>query len=182
VRLESGQVELRREPMDLVHFLEEVLERDVPPDARARFRLEVVGPVPPVPVDSARVERVVTNLLTNALKHCPPGTSVTVRLVREPARVVVSVRDSGPGLKPEDAAHLFEKYYRTHAGRKTEGFGLGLYSCRLIVEAHGGHIWVESTPGQGATFAFSLPLAVPPAEPRGPSPEQPQESHPPERP
>jgi signal transduction histidine kinase len=80
--------------------------------------------------------------------------------------VVVSVRDAGPGLPPEEAAHLFEKFYRSREGRKVEGgIGLGLYISRLIIEAHGGRIWVESAPVQGATFSFSLPLEPPEARP-----------------
>jgi PAS domain S-box-containing protein len=172
-RLESGRVELHREPMDLAHFLEGVLERDVPPDERERFTLEVSGPVPPVSVDAARLERVVVNLLGNALKYTPPRTPVTVRLASEGGRAVVSVKDAGPGLRPEEQAQLFEKYYRTRSGRKAEGTGLGLYISRLIIGAHGGRIWVESTPGGGSTFSFTLPLeaaGAPEAARLGPQP------------
>jgi signal transduction histidine kinase len=161
-RLESGRVELDRAPVELRGLLAEVLERDVPPSERERFRLE--GPAAPRPVlaDAARLTRVVVNLLTNALKYSPPGSPVEVRLVDEEARVVVTVRDQGPGLRPEEAAHLFQKYYRTRStARKSEGLGLGLYISRLIVEAHGGRIWVESLPGQGAAFSFCLPREPP---------------------
>ncbi|MDY7226708.1 sensor histidine kinase [Hyalangium rubrum] len=170
-RLEAGQVELHREPMDLVRFLEEVVERDVPPDERERLRLEVSTPVPWVPVDAPRLERVVVNLLTNALKYGTPGTPVVVRLEQQGAQLQVSVRDQGPGLKPEELPRLFTKFYRTQSGRSAQGVGLGLYISRLIIEAHGGRISVQSTAGQGSTFTFTLPV-VPPhareerAEPR----------------
>ncbi|WP_158624970.1 sensor histidine kinase [Corallococcus terminator] len=161
-RLESGSVTLRRSPRDLGRFLEEVLERDVAPDARERFRLHLGTSIPPVPMDAARLERVVTNLLTNAIKYSPKGTPVDVRLSAVHDQAVVSVSNLGAGLAAQDAARLFDKYYRTEDGRSADGkgLGLGLYISRLIVEAHGGHIWVESEPDQGATFFFSVPLAV----------------------
>ncbi|WP_147477194.1 cell wall metabolism sensor histidine kinase WalK [Corallococcus sp. AB038B] len=170
-RLESGRVNLRREARDLGRFLEEVLERDVPPDARDRFRLHRVDPLPPVPMDAARLERVVTNLLTNALKYSPKETPVDVRLSAAHDQAVVSVTNQGAGLSPRDAARLFDKYYRTEDGRSADGkgLGLGLYISRLIVEAHGGHIWVESEPDRGVTFFFSVPLEAP-AAPTAPEP------------
>ncbi|HVG60068.1 MAG TPA: ATP-binding protein [Hyalangium sp.] len=160
-RLEAGQVELHFEPLDMIHFLEEIIERDVPPDARERLRLEVAAPVPRIPADAARLERVLVNLLTNALKYSLPGTPVVVRLEREEALMRISVKDQGKGLTPEECERLFTKYYRTSAGKGTSGVGLGLYISRLIIEAHGGHIHVESTPGQGSTFVFTLPFTTP---------------------
>ncbi|MCP3136564.1 sensor histidine kinase [Pyxidicoccus xibeiensis] len=166
-RLEAKRDTLRREPKDLVRFLEEVLERDVPPDLRERFRLEVAGPMPHVWVDPARLERVLANLLGNAAKYSPAALPVVVRARAHEAHVVVSVSDQGPGLAPEDAVHIFEKYYRTRQGSAsdTKGLGLGLYISRLIIEAHDGRIWVESQPGRGASFCFSLPVGPPRQQP-----------------
>jgi PAS domain S-box-containing protein len=158
--LEAGQVELHREPTDLVRFLEEVLERDLPPDTRERFQLELMSPLPPVLVDPPRLERVVVNLLTNALKYSPPGSPIELRIQQTGEAVELSVRDHGLGLLPEDAVRLFQKYYRTKEGRRAKGAGLGLYICRLIAEAHGGGIRVASQPGQGAIFTVTLPLKV----------------------
>ncbi|WP_147445399.1 sensor histidine kinase [Corallococcus aberystwythensis] len=173
-RLESGRVTLRREAHDLGRFLAEVLERDVPPDARERFRLHLADPLPPVPMDAARLERVVTNLLTNALKYSPKGTPVDVRLAAVHDHAVVSVTNQGTGLSSRDAARLFDKYYRTEDGRSQDGkgLGLGLYISRLIVEAHCGHIWVESEPDRGVTFFFSVPLEAPEAPAESESPRQ----------
>ncbi|NTX64590.1 PAS domain S-box protein [Myxococcus sp. CA051A] len=169
-RLESRRIELRRERTDVVRFLEDVLERDVPPDLRERFRLEVTTPLPMTWVDARRLERVLSNLLGNAAKYGPPDKPVVVRASSREGWVVVSVRDEGPGLAREDTEHVFDKYYRTRQGSAsdTQGLGLGLYICRLIIEAHGGHIWVESEPGRGATFCFSVPTA--PKDPASPEP------------
>ncbi|MCP3099051.1 ATP-binding protein [Myxococcus sp. K15C18031901] len=162
-RMESRGLTLRRKPVDLARFLEEALERDLPPALRERFRLEVATPLPIAWLDTARVERVLSNLLTNAAKYGPPDRPVEVRVVTRDSEAVVSVRDEGAGLTPEEAEHIFDKYYRTRQGSAadTHGLGLGLYISRLIVEAHGGRIWVVSAPGQGATFCFSLPLCPP---------------------
>lgn len=168
-RLEAGQVQLHFAPLDMIHFLEEIIERDVPPDARERLRLEVATPVLRIPADAPRLERVLVNLLTNALKYSTPGTSVLVRLEQEEALVRISVKDQGKGLTPEECERLFTKYYRTSAGERADGVGLGLYISRLIIEAHGGRIRVESTLGQGSTFIFTLPLTAPASstEPQG---------------
>jgi signal transduction histidine kinase len=115
--------------------------------------------VPPVLADPARVERVVVNLLSNALKFSPPDAPVIVRLAQTDGRALVSVIDRGVGIPKEQQEHLFERYYRTETGQKREGLGWGLYITRLIVEAHGGQVCVESEPGKGSTFYFTLPLA-----------------------
>lgn len=158
--LEAGKVELRREPTDLARFLEEVLERDLPPDARERFHLTWTAPLPRVSVDPQRLERVVVNLLTNALKYSTAGTPIELRLEQTQEAVELSVQDHGLGLLPEDAVRLFQKYYRTKEGRRAKGAGLGLYICRLIAEAHGGSIRVTSEPGHGSIFTVTLPLTV----------------------
>lgn len=166
-RLEAHQVELHREPTDIRHFLESVLDRDIAPDARERLRLETAAPVSHILMDVHRMERVMVNLLTNALKYSRPATPVVVHLEQTGPWVEVSVTDQGVGLSAESVTHLFEKYYRTREGRSSDGMGLGLglYISKLIVEAHGGAIRVESTPGQGTTFTFTLPRLVGGAEP-----------------
>jgi signal transduction histidine kinase len=85
---------------------------------------------------------------------------VEVHVTADDQSATVTVTDSGLGIAPEDAAHVFERFYRGQADRRLEGSGLGLYICHAIVTAHGGRIWAESNGvGQGSTFAFSLPLA-----------------------
>jgi signal transduction histidine kinase len=105
------------------------------------------------------VVRIVTNLLTNALKYSPPGSPVALRLECVEHEALVSVADQGGGLSSEEQASLFSRYYRAERTRAmAPGLGLGLYVTRALVEAHGGRIWVESRPGEGATFRFTLPL------------------------
>jgi signal transduction histidine kinase len=156
VQLESGQLRLERELVELHVFLAEALGRsalDV-----GRVRLEVAADLPPVTADPARLERVVVNLLSNALKYSPPEAEVVLHAERDGDEVRVHVRDRGPGLAPAEQARVFERFYRARTDVK-DGLGLGLYIARLLVEAHGGRIWVESEVGAGCTFGFTLPLA-----------------------
>ena len=100
------------------------------------------------------------NLIANALKYSPPG-EVLVRLEDEGAAARVSVIDRGPGIDPGELPRLFGRFYRAEGAAASDaaGLGLGLFICRGLVESHGGRIWVEATPGGGATFAFTLPYA-----------------------
>ena len=101
----------------------------------------------------------VQNLLSNAVKYSPNGGRIEVRLDVDETSATVRVSDTGLGLTPEEAQHVFERYYRGHDLRGLEGTGLGLYICQAIVVAHGGQIWAESPGlGQGSTFGFTLPL------------------------
>jgi two-component system OmpR family sensor kinase len=109
--------------------------------------------------DFVRIHQLLLNLLENAAKYSPQGTPITVVGAIEEDSVAVSVIDRGPGLTPEQAGHVFQKFYRVDSGltRATEGTGLGLALCRGVVEAHGGEITVASRPGEGCTFTFQLP-------------------------
>jgi PAS domain S-box-containing protein len=160
-RIEAGRLELDLQPLDLGRLVTEVLER-LHLEASS-YRL--VAQLPPrklvVQADSDQVERVLLNLLTNAIKFSPEGGTVTVRVQGTEASpgVLVSVTDQGSGIPPERLDRVFDKFYRAGDDlvKKTNGVGLGLYICKNIVERHGGRIWVESTPGEGSTFKFTLP-------------------------
>jgi len=91
------------------------------------------------------------------LKYSDPGTPVLVGARRQDNEVIISVTDQGRGIPPEVIPHLFGRFYRAPGERKAEGIGLGLYITRLLVEAHGGRVWVKSEEGKGSTFFFSLP-------------------------
>lgn len=110
--------------------------------------------------DRSRVVQALSNLIGNALKFVPPGRGVEVGGLRGERDVVVFVKDEGPGLRPEELPHVFERHWQAWRTGAKGGLGLGLAIVKGIVEAHGGRVWAESPPGQGATFSFSLPLAA----------------------
>src|SRR5947208_1884844 len=117
-----------------------------------------------VPADGPRIEQVLDNLLSNALKFSPEGATVSIRLLLEANTGVVhiSVADTGPGIPPEDLPHIFERFYQGRAYTKNTlaGSGLGLALAKKVVEAHRGRIWVESDLGKGTMVHFTLPLAL----------------------
>lgn len=126
--------------------------------------LRVEGPaVGAVRADPGRLRQVLTNLVDNALKFTEPGGSVTLAVHPQTRTDCArfSVIDTGPGIPSEQAARVFDKLYQTPLGRKAGGLGLGLYIAREFVQRQGGMIWVESRPGVGTAFHFTLPLAVP---------------------
>ena len=160
VRLESGQLKLDPRTVDLRQAVLDLRERLSGVGEAERIQVESPGDLPAVSADPDRLERILTNLLTNSLKYSAPGSQVTVALTPTGREVVVSVSDQGPGIAPEDLPHLFERFYRSnHSNDRREGLGLGLYITKGLVEAHGGRIWAESRVGEGSTFSFTLPVA-----------------------
>ncbi|HTI33405.1 MAG TPA: HAMP domain-containing sensor histidine kinase [Miltoncostaea sp.] len=158
-RLDQGR-ELRRDPVDLVP-----LARDLVSDARVvapdrPIELESDGPVV-VEGDDPALRQVVGNLIANARVHTPPGNPVTVRVRADDGHGVVEVADRGPGLAPDHAARVFERFFRADPSRAraSGGSGLGLSIVAAVAEAHGGVAEVDSAPGVGATFRIVLPLA-----------------------
>ncbi len=107
--------------------------------------------------DPLLFRRVLENLLENAIKYSPPRTTVALTVQDQGKEVLFAVKDQGPGIAPQDLPHLFEIYYRGTDAEKERGFGLGLATVKRIIDAHGGRIWVESRPGNGAAFQFTLP-------------------------
>ena len=118
--------------------------------------LEVSEKIPPlILVDPAMISRVIANLLDNATAYTGRGGAITVRLSEQDNEVLVSITDTGRGIAAEQLPYLFDAFYRI--SRDTKGSGLGLFIVKTIIEAHGGRIWVESAPGKGSTFSFTLP-------------------------
>jgi signal transduction histidine kinase len=112
-----------------------------------------------VRADAERVEQVLGNLLTNAMKFTPPGGRVELEARAEGDHALFHVRDSGPGIEPDRISRLFEQGWQANPGDR-RGLGLGLAIAKGLVEEHGGRIWVASTPGKGSTFSFTLPAAA----------------------
>ena len=113
-----------------------------------------------VDADGARVVQVLGNLLRNAIKFTPNGGRIVLSAENRDRTVVFSVTDTGPGIPLANQARVFDRYWHASAGARTGGSGLGLSIARGIVEAHGGSIWLASTPGRGSTFAFALPVTA----------------------
>lgn len=155
VRLEEGHLPLQREPLDLAALARECAAAVEGHSERHAVRVEAPDATVCGEWDRVRLEQVVENLLGNALKHGAEEGEVVVRVEEQEGEALLSVRDSGPGIDPTHVPHLFDRFYR--ANTKSSGLGLGLYISRILVEAHGGRIWVESQPGQGSTFTIALP-------------------------
>lgn len=130
-------------------------------EAGQQLRFALQDALPMAVMDSDMMLRVVINLLENAVKYTPSGGVITLGAAVEGQEIRFSVADSGPGIPPEMQQTIFDKFNRVKYQNAPKGVGLGLAFCRLAVEAHGGRIWVESEPGQGATFIASLPLNTP---------------------
>jgi signal transduction histidine kinase len=161
-RLESG-VPLRLEPTNVGVVVEETVAGLLRVAQAKGIELSIQSPprLPRIRADRHQIKQVFINLLDNAVKYCPEGSEVQVRLETDGEGIVVEVADNGPGIPPEDLPHVFEKMYRVEkeSTRSVEGSGLGLSIVKRIVELHGGQIAVESTVGEGTTFRVSLPLA-----------------------
>lgn len=161
-QLESGQVTLQLQPVSLREFVDKMLQEFQPRAAARRVSLENAVPPWTVQADPLRLEQVLANLLDNAIKYGRTEGHVTVwARADSPGEVTVAVTDDGPGLPPEACQRVFERFYRVDKARSREqgGTGLGLAIVKHIVQRHGGRVWVESRPGHGATFYFTLPRA-----------------------
>ena len=158
-RGEVGMLQLRLEAVDLSQLLRETADSMTPVALQRGLPLVLaLSPsLPPVRADADRVQQVVTNLLSNALKFTPSGGNIRLGARQRGSAVVVEVRDTGRGMSREEQKGLFEPYHRLDKD-SSGGLGLGLALCKMLVELHGGQIWVRSNVGRGSTFGFSLPL------------------------
>jgi two-component system OmpR family sensor kinase/two-component system sensor histidine kinase BaeS len=158
---EAGQLQLALAPADLADLLRGVVDSfDLQAELQGqRLILELPPDLPLVEADPQRVRQVVANLVSNALAHAPESGRVVVAAGPDPGWVRVSVADDGPGIAPEELPHVFDRFWRGGKPR-AEGSGLGLAIARELVRAHGGRIWVESEPGKGTTFTFTLPVTA----------------------
>ncbi|HUE76288.1 MAG TPA: ATP-binding protein [Chloroflexota bacterium] len=157
--LASRRLSLEREPTDVVELTRSVVARMASQIDGREIRVTITGEIPIVAIDPARVEQVLTNLLSNAAKYGYPATPIDVEIEGTPTHVKVSITNHGVGIRPDDMPHIFERFRRASvrpAG--VPGLGLGLYIVRELVNAHGGRVWAESSPGETTTFHFLLPV------------------------
>lgn len=153
---QAGRLHIERDP-----FLIQPMLRQVAREVQARYpnhqmALDLPPHLPPAEGDEELMTQVVRNLAENAAKYSPGGGTITLGADATGPQMIVSVQDEGPGIPPEQQEQIFQRFHRASTG--TQGMGLGLYLCQRLVEAHGGRIWVESAPGQGATFRFTMPV------------------------
>jgi PAS domain S-box-containing protein len=160
-RIESGELVLQPEPISVLPVVQQVVDETRARASDRSFRVPIKPGLPLVYADRDRVAEVLANLLDNADKYSPRGQDITIEVQADQTEVTLSVRDQGRGLPPGDLDRVFDKFYRVDGSdsQTTYGYGLGLYVCRQLIEAQGGHIWAENAPGGGAIFYFSLPVA-----------------------
>ena len=163
-QLDAGGLRLDWAPNSLSDLISDTIESFA--ELAARQGVTLTGSpcagVDPVFMDAQQIGRVLSNLLGNALRHTAPGGAVHLEAKRDETGVEVSVRDTGEGIDTKDLPHIFERFYRGEKSRSraTGGAGLGLAIAKGLVEAHGGAMGVESTPGEGTRFYFTLPAAL----------------------
>lgn len=170
-KMEDGTKKLPREAVNLTDMVKSVVSdmQFVAASKKLSLSIASIAPAGTATIEQAvyvmanpeRLREVVMNLIENAIKYTPSG-SITVATQGNGQQVSFSVTDTGPGIAPEDQPHLFEKFYRAaKTANSVSGTGLGLYLCRSVIESFGGHVSVNSTPGHGSTFGFTLPQLTP---------------------
>jgi signal transduction histidine kinase len=163
-QIDAGILALHVESSSIQDLISDTLESMAAQAAERRLRLEgqVDEDISPVSMDSQRVQRVLYNLVQNAIRHTPTDGSISIRAVDIGEAVEVQVADTGEGIRDRDVPKIFERAYRADPARQRDsgGAGLGLSIARGIIEAHGGRIWVETRPGHGSVFSFTLPKSV----------------------
>ncbi|MBI2952929.1 MAG: GAF domain-containing sensor histidine kinase [Chloroflexi bacterium] len=158
-RLDTKITDLNLAPLELAGFVKTYLQTaaEVAP-RRDDFRLETLHSAMVVRADAACLERILENLISNALKFSREGIPVTIRLESRVDQAVIHVEDQGVGITQEELPHIFDRFYRVKSSPTKEGVGLGLFIVKNLVEAHGGTVWAVSEVGKGTTVSFTLPL------------------------
>jgi len=161
---ESGQLKLNLSLTDMVELVRRLVSNYTinAQEKNVGINLEEGLQIPDIQVDTVRMEQVISNLLTNAIRHTPSGGSITVSVRRDDEKLVISVADTGEGIDSEDLPYIFERFYRSgrSRSRKEGGTGLGLAIVKQMVEAHGGKVWAESESGIGSKFNILLPFLI----------------------
>jgi signal transduction histidine kinase len=157
-RLQSGTISLNRSDLAIKDTAERIIERFTVQAPDHTFIMDFQDDFPVIMGDEDRLEQVLYNLLSNAVKYSPDGGEIKIVGQVRTEQVIICVSDQGPGIAPGDIPHVFDRFYRSsEASKKTKGAGLGLFLSRAVIEAHGGRIWVDPMPNQGARICFSIP-------------------------
>jgi signal transduction histidine kinase len=158
-RTESGPIQIAPDNLDVAAAVDLALLGIAPVTAGHRLEVDVPDGLV-VDADADAFNHVLVNLLTNAMKFSPEGSLVVVGARRADGEVVVSVADEGPGIAPDEQKRIFDRFYQSRNGNHARGTGIGLTIAQRFIAQHGGRIWVDSAPGRGATFSFTMPLAA----------------------
>jgi signal transduction histidine kinase len=158
-RTESGPIEIAPDKLDVAAAVDLALLGIAPVTAGHRMKVDVPDGLV-VDADADAFNHVLVNLLTNAVKFSPAGSVVVIDARRVENEVVVSVTDEGAGVAPEEKERIFDRFYQSRHGDHARGTGIGLTIAQRFTAQHGGRIWVDSEPGQGATFSFTMPVAA----------------------
>jgi len=170
-RIQSGHQSYKLEPVQVAELVDDALDasRSLIQENDIEIRLQVSEDLPLTTADAGAVRSAIQNLISNAIKYSPAGSSVAIEAREAPGKagteIQVAVRDEGEGILPSDLRHIFDPFYRGRGVRdaQVQGSGLGLSLVRQVIEAHGGRVSVDSSPGKGSTFILHLPVTEPPA-------------------
>lgn len=158
-RAEGGQIQLEKSLVHLDKRVEDLVNSYAKVLDKGRLQIHIPDNLPPLFVDPERLDRILINLLSNALKYSPQQCPVKLSAAATPDFVTIVVSDSGQGIDPEDVPHIFDRFFRGRRQRKVDSVGLGLFITKKLVEAHGGWIGVESQPEAGSHFTVTLPFS-----------------------
>ncbi len=165
VRMEAGQISLARELCDLNRLFSDILDSANVKASQKGIKIEIDVPenMPLIYVDKTQFQRVILNLLDNAIKYSPENSVVRIKCRDTENNIIITVEDSGPGIQEEDLPYIFDPFYRANYSGNVEGCGIGLAIVKTIIEAHGGKVWVKNKrpPAHGAIFCLSIPKKTP---------------------
>ncbi len=159
-RLQSNSFGLKRTDVQIASLIERVAERFQTQTTQHEIKTNLPDNLPVILADELRLNQLLANLVSNSIKYAPGGV-IEIGAESRGDNIIVCVSDEGPGINPNDAPFVFDRFYRSpDATRQTKGAGLGLYLAKAIVDSHGGKIWIDPQKGKGACICFSMPLAI----------------------
>jgi K+-sensing histidine kinase KdpD len=157
-RVQANGFKLNFTDLQLADLIQNTVDRLQTQTSKHKLIVDIPEPLPVIQADEVRIDQVLSNLINNSIKYAPGG-KIQVQAVLKGQDIIVCVTDEGPGIHPNDAPHIFDRFYRSpDAIRNTKGAGLGLYLSKEIVNGHGGEIWVDTEAGKGARICFCLPV------------------------